>query len=135
VRALARRHPGRVVVTGHVPDVRPHLARATLAVFPLRYAVGVQNKVLEAMASGLPVVTTPIASSTVPQGPVLVGSTAADVASHVLRLLGDGTLARRLGAEGRDHVAREHTWDSAVSRLEAVYADVVESFGRRMAIA
>jgi glycosyltransferase involved in cell wall biosynthesis len=135
VRALARRHPGRVVVTGHVPDVRRHLERATVAVAPLRYAVGMQNKILEAMAAGLPVVTTPVGSSTVPQGPALVGSTAAEVAAHVLRLLADPALARRLGDEGRRHVAREHTWDAAVSRLEAVYADAMDSSGRRMATA
>ncbi|MGH7894009.1 MAG: glycosyltransferase [Candidatus Binatia bacterium] len=135
VRALGRRHAGRVVVTNHVPDVRPYLERATLAVVPLRYAVGMQNKILEAMAMALPVVTTPIGSSTVPHGPVLVGSTAAEVAAHVLRVLDDEVFARRLGDEGKRHVARDHTWASAVSRLEAVYAEVVESFGRRAAVA
>ncbi|MCA1979528.1 MAG: TIGR03087 family PEP-CTERM/XrtA system glycosyltransferase, partial [Thiobacillus sp.] len=56
VMQLARQ-PG-VVVTGSVPDVRPYLAHAACAVAPLRIARGVQNKVLEAMAMGCPVVAT-----------------------------------------------------------------------------
>src|SRR5512135_174358 len=56
VLALARQ-PG-VVVTGGVADVRPFLAHAACAVAPLRIARGVQNKVLEAMAMGRPVVAT-----------------------------------------------------------------------------
>ena len=53
VQALAGKH---VVVTGTVPDVRPYLAHAAVVVAPLRIARGVQNKVLEAMAMGRPVV-------------------------------------------------------------------------------
>ena len=56
VKALARL-PG-VTVTGTVPDVRPYLHRAAAAVVPLRIARGIQNKLLEAMATGLPVVST-----------------------------------------------------------------------------
>jgi glycosyltransferase involved in cell wall biosynthesis len=135
VRALARHRPGRVVVTGHVADVRPHLERATAAVIPLRYAVGMQNKILEAMAAALPVVTTAVAASTTPNGPALVGTTADELAAHVLRLLEDGAFAGQLGDAGRRYVADAHTWDAAVSRLEAVYADVVASFGRNAAVA
>ena len=53
VQALAG---GHIVVTGTVPDVRPYLAHAAVVVAPLRVARGVQNKVLEAMAMGRPVV-------------------------------------------------------------------------------
>ncbi|MCK6551936.1 TIGR03087 family PEP-CTERM/XrtA system glycosyltransferase, partial [Myxococcota bacterium] len=56
VRALGAR-PG-VTVTGAVPDVRPHLARATVMVAPLRIARGIQNKVLEGMAARVPIVLT-----------------------------------------------------------------------------
>lgn len=57
VRSLAA--DPSIVVTGAVPDVRPYLWRAALAVAPLRVARGVQNKVLEAIAAGLPCVVTP----------------------------------------------------------------------------
>ncbi|MDH7487867.1 MAG: glycosyltransferase, partial [Anaerolineae bacterium] len=53
-----------ITVTGTVDDIRPYLQRATLAVTPISYGVGIQNKVLEAMACGTPVVSTPQAVST-----------------------------------------------------------------------
>ena len=59
------RHLGRhaqIQVTGTVPDIRPYLRTATLAVAPAPYAVGIQNKVLEAMACGTPVVASPQAA-------------------------------------------------------------------------
>lgn len=62
VQALASEAQG-VVVTGSVPDVRPYLAEATLVVVPLGVARGIQNKVLEAMAAGVPVLTTTAAAA------------------------------------------------------------------------
>jgi len=55
-----------VAVIGEVPDVAPHLWKAAVSVAPLRTARGIQNKVLEAIAAGLPTVITPIVSEGVP---------------------------------------------------------------------
>src|SRR5690606_7643252 len=71
IRALAEDDP-RVVVTGSVPDVRPYLWDARVAIAPLFTARGVQNKVLEALAAGLPVVTTPAVADGLP-GPARSG--------------------------------------------------------------
>ena len=65
VQQLANPAAG-VVVTGHVADVRPHLWRAAVAAAPLLTARGVQNKVLEAVAAGLPVVVTPAVDAGLP---------------------------------------------------------------------
>ena len=62
LRALAARPNSGIEVTGRVPDLRPFLARASVAVCPLRLGVGIQNKVLEAMAMGQALVATPLAS-------------------------------------------------------------------------
>ena len=79
--ALASRVPG-VTVTGSVPDLRPYLESAAVFVAPLRFASGMQNKILEAMAMELPVVTTPVAADGFSvdgdeEPPLLVGSDAA----------------------------------------------------------
>lgn len=63
VRAL--HDPPSVVVTGAVPDLLPVWARARVLVAPLRFSAGIQNKVLEAMAAGVPVVTTPPAAEAI----------------------------------------------------------------------
>jgi glycosyltransferase involved in cell wall biosynthesis len=132
VRALARPSQsgrsggdvGDVLVTGEVADIRPYLQRATLAVAPILYGVGVQNKILEAMAASAPVVATAVATAalTVQEGrEVLVGHSAAEMASHILRLLDDPELRVRLGCAGRLFVQENHNWALALDQLEAIY--------------
>jgi polysaccharide biosynthesis protein PslH len=123
VRALAA-HPN-VTVTGSVPDLRPYLAQASLAVSTMRYGVGIQNKVLEAMAMGTPVVASPHAISTlkVEDGrELLVGKTPEAIAQHILDLLTSPERAQALGAAGRHYVEAHQSWETAVSLLEEVYA-------------
>lgn len=102
-----------VRVTGTVPDVRPYLQHAAVVVAPLRLARGIQNKVLEAMAMGRPVVATagcaqPIAAQ---PGVELVPATdAADFVREVDALLADPARAAAVGAAGRAHVLRAHSW-------------------------
>ncbi|MGH2537026.1 MAG: glycosyltransferase, partial [Candidatus Promineifilaceae bacterium] len=90
LRALAA-NPA-VEVTGTVPDVRPYLRRATLALAPLRYGAGIQNKALEAMACGTPVLASPEALGGLSAAPGRELATAADgpsMAAEILALLGD----------------------------------------------
>ncbi len=120
----AARDP-RVEITGTVPDLRPYLARATLAVCPLRYAVGIQNKVLEAMAMGTPVIATPPVLGglqAVPGRDLAVAEGAGAFAEEVLRLLDDGVERAALGAAGRAYVETYHRWEFLAERLEEVYS-------------
>ena len=101
-----------IEVTGAVRDVRPYLARAELAVAPLRVARGIQNKVLEAMAMARPVVVTSDAlegldlPGTLRRG----GDTAEDFASAVIALLRSSQERRNIGALGRTWVQENHDW-------------------------
>lgn len=124
VRHLATRHPRHVVVTGTVPDIRPYLASATVAVCPIRYGAGIQNKVLEALAMATPVVTTPqgIAALQVHhETELLVAASKETFAQHVLRLLDDENLRCRLGQAGRRYVEQHHDWNAIVAQLESFY--------------
>jgi sugar transferase (PEP-CTERM/EpsH1 system associated) len=119
VRRLAAL-PG-VVVTGRVADVRPYLAHADVVVAPLRIARGIQNKVLEAMAMGRPVVASPQALTglRVTAGrDLLVAESAAETAAAVASVL-DGHHPD-LGAAGRQAVAAGHDWAIALQRLDAI---------------
>lgn len=116
----------RVVATGTVADIRPYLRKAAVAVAPIPYGAGVQNKVLEAMACGTPVVASPVAVSALgaqPGADVLVAGDARDFAGHVLRLLENRRLASEIGAAGRRYVEQHHSWDAAASRLETCYSE------------
>jgi glycosyltransferase involved in cell wall biosynthesis len=124
VQALAGR-PG-VTVTGTVEDVRPFLQGATLAVAPIQYAVGVQNKVLEAMACATPVVATPAAVEAlgVADGrELVVARDAEEMAARIVQLLGQPDDRARIGAAGRRYVETHHDWRSIADRLSDLYRD------------
>ena len=126
IRALAQDR--RIAVVGTVRDMRPYLQRATVAVSPLTYGAGIQNKVLEAMACGTPVVASPQAVSALEVRPgedVLVSREPADFADTVLNLLGDPQQQQRIGEAGRRFVERHHRWDNIAARLVGVYDELV----------
>ncbi|MFC7552348.1 TIGR03087 family PEP-CTERM/XrtA system glycosyltransferase [Pseudoroseomonas wenyumeiae] len=120
VRALAAL-PG-VHVTGPVPDVRPYLAHAKLAVAPLRIARGIQNKVLEAMALGRPVVASAAAFEGIhatPDRDILVG----DGVGETVRLVREVLAGQHpdLGENARRAVRDGHDWAATLRKLDAAF--------------
>lgn len=123
VRALAAQ-PG-MVVTGAVPDVRGWLAAADVAVAPLRIARGIQNKLLEAMAMGRPVVASAQAAEGIDAADgehLLIARDPADEARMVCALLDDPARAQRLGAAARARVEARYHWDAALAPLATMLA-------------
>jgi len=110
-----------VRVTGFVPDTREYLRRAAVAVAPLRIARGIQNKVLEALAMGVPVVGTTVATQGV-EGvngrDYLVADEPAGFAALILQLVGEPARARDLGAAGRVFVEQHYDWERTLGSLE-----------------
>jgi len=118
LRALSGK--GGVHVWGRVPDVRPWLAAADLALVPLRIGRGVQNKVLEAMAMALPVVLTPQAASGIAAcdgQDFAVAEGDAELAEACLTLLAEPGQARAMGLAARRHVVRHASWEAALAPL------------------
>lgn len=127
---LALQNDTRIEVTGTVPDLRPYLARATIAVSPIRYGVGIQNKVMEAMAMRTPVVSSPqaISALNVAAGhDLLVGDTAEAMAAAIILLLEHPYRREEIGATGRHFVEQHHSWEAATELLEAQYQAVLAS--------
>ena len=121
VTALATR-PG-ISVTGRVPDVRPYVAHADVCVAPLRIARGIQNKVLEAMAMGRPVVASPQAFEGVRAEAgrdLLVADGAAGMAATIGAVL-DGAHPG-LAAAGRAAVEDGYAWSATLARLDTILA-------------
>jgi polysaccharide biosynthesis protein PslH len=111
--------PG-IEVTGFVPDVRPYLAQAQVAVAPVSIATGIQNKILEAMASALPVVCTTRAAQGLTArvaGLEDIADDSAEMAGKIIRLLSDRELAERKGENGRAAVAADYGWERSLARL------------------
>jgi len=127
--------PG-VVVTGSVPDVRPYVRRAALMVAPLNIARGTQNKILESMAMGVPVVTSRVAAGGVDaQAPLhfLVASTPEEYVGAILRVLDDPSERARLAEAGRARMLAAHAWDASMKRLDSIIERCVADTRRRRA--
>jgi len=120
VRALAAL-PG-VTVTGSVPNLQPLLAAAHVMLAPLRFSSGIQNKVLEAMAAGLPVVTTNTVAEGLPEATGLLRAAAdADgLARETLALLADPAAATALAERARAFARERFSWDALALELERV---------------
>jgi sugar transferase (PEP-CTERM/EpsH1 system associated) len=118
VRALAAL-PG-VRVTGFVQDVRPYLHGSDVCVVPLRYARGVQNKMLEAMACGCAIVTTPAAVAgvdAVDGDAVVIARSTEAFASATLEFIRNPARGAAFGARARKHVERAFSWGPLMDRL------------------
>ena len=130
LRALAEKSRaggtgGRIVVTGEVPAMQDYIQSAALAAAPLLYGAGIQNKVLEAMACGTPVVASPQASQSLaarPRWEFLAASNPNEFAAAMLALLDSPVMRSELGRAGRRFVEANHSWDSAAAHLERIYA-------------
>ncbi len=126
----------RIHVTGYVDDLRRPLRQAAVAVAPLLYGAGIQNKVLEAMACGTPVVATSQAVSALAiraGQDCLVADDAATLATSILDVLNSGALRARLSQQGRRFVENHHNWHFIVAQLEQHYQAALDSANNRAA--
>jgi sugar transferase (PEP-CTERM/EpsH1 system associated) len=117
-----------VEVTGEVPDVRPFLESATVAICPMVSGSGIQNKLLEAFAAGVPCVATGLAlgSLQVEHGHhVQRAETPDDFAHSVLTLMHDEHLREFQSRSARQYVEEYHCWDIQAARLEEIYTTLI----------
>lgn len=118
----------RVEVTGYVEDMRRYVGRAEVMLSPMVYSVGIQNKVLEAMALGTPVVVTAQAAEAldaIPGRDLLVAESAREFASAALRLLDNADFRAALSHNGCAYVEQKHNWQDASERLVAIYQHAI----------
>ena len=120
----------RVTVSGYVDDIRQSYASARIFAAPMQTGSGLQNKLLEAMAMGLPCVTTPLANDSLraEEGrEILVGNSPQQIAGHIISLLRDQTMRETLAANGNAFVQNNYSWEVAGEKLEEVLQNVVSA--------
>jgi glycosyltransferase involved in cell wall biosynthesis len=114
-----------IEIHANVPDVAPFYADAAVAVAPIFRGTGVQLKLIQALAAGVPTVTTPAVADRagVRHGvQALVADTATAFVAGVSGLLRDPAGGRRLAEAGRSWAAAHHAWPAVREQLRAAYA-------------
>ena len=125
-KVLALKEFSGVHVTGTVADIREPVWKAAVYVSPLRYGLGCKNKILEAMALGVPIVATPksLTGTPIKDGrDLLVAEDASQFAETVKKLLSDEALRRSLAEEARRLVEKNYSWDGIAKQFENFYED------------
>jgi glycosyltransferase involved in cell wall biosynthesis len=125
VRSLAS-IPG-VHVTGTVADIRPWIWSAAVYASPLRFGLGVKNKILEAMASGAAIVATTRSLSGTPLvdgRDAMVADDDAKFAEAVVHLLSDPELRSAISREARRKAETEYSWGSITAKFEELYREI-----------
>jgi glycosyltransferase involved in cell wall biosynthesis len=120
--------PGAIELLGFVEDIRPLFSRCALFVCPIRSGSGIRVKLLEAFASGIPVVSTHIGAEGLAREDGEFCALADDpqrFADHVVELLNDPARAAELAARARRHVESEWDMRAVVARLIARYKELL----------
>jgi glycosyltransferase involved in cell wall biosynthesis len=114
------------MVMGFVEDLNASLNRAAVFVAPLRYCAGLQNKVLEAMAAGVPVVATPCVNEGLgakDEEEIALAAEPWEFAARVVTLMEDIPLQRYISANGRKFVEKNFSWRRATDRIAEIAAE------------
>jgi sugar transferase (PEP-CTERM/EpsH1 system associated) len=116
-----------VEVVGGVDDIRPYLAHAAAVVVPLRVALGVPNKILEAMAMARPVIATPEAVrgiDIVPGRELMIASAAEDFARAVQEVLRGGPRIAAMARQARQRVVLDYDWESVERQMQHMVVEI-----------
>lgn len=126
INKRAQKDPS-VEVTENIPDARDAYGKASIMVAPIKGAGGTRLKILEAMAAGLPVVSTSIgvAGLDITHGKeALIADSGEELAREAVRLLRDPELSQRIGREGQKHVRKHFDWKEVVKLHDPIYKEV-----------
>ena len=127
-----------VEVTGTVGDVRPFVQSAAVTVAPLQIARGTQNKILESMAMGVPVVASEIAAGgvdAIPGKHLLTANEPEEYVRHIVGLLDNPAWRLQVGSAARRRVTDNHSWPASMTKLDGIVSALLSerSDGARQA--
>lgn len=132
---IKKKHDGRnVFVTGFVQDISKYLNRSKIFVAPLQTGAGIQNKILEAFACSLPVVTTDFGNAgiqAVNDKEVIVRNEPEGIADAIVDLLSDSIKRKNIGANATHLVKRKFSWDSFTNHLEYIFQNEIANFNSK----
>ena len=119
-----------VKVSGYVNDLLPYYLQSDVSIAPVRIAGGVMCKILDAMAAGLPVITTTEGNEGIGAEPgeeIIVADTPKDFANSTIEMLKDGHRRKTLSQKGVDFVRSNFSWEQAIRKIESIYQECLSS--------
>jgi polysaccharide biosynthesis protein PslH len=119
-----------ITITGFVEDMRPYLELSSVFVAPLRFAAGIQNKVLEAMAMEMDLIASPAAAGGIRtedghEAPVTIARGAERFAHAIIHQLREARTCQSSNLAARQFVEKHFDWGQAAAKLESVFDRVV----------
>lgn len=120
---------GDIEVIEGMPDIRDAYRKSTVLVTPIRGPGGTRLKILEAMASALPVVTTTVGAEGlgVKNGQeALITDNLEDLVKSAVKVLRNSKVAEELGDSGRKFVAKNYTWNVSAEKLDRIYEEIIQ---------
>ena len=118
----------KVFVTGWVEDMKEYYAKSRVFIAPMQIGTGLQNKLLEAMAIGLPCITTSLANKALKSKPneeILVADDKQNLANYIIELLSDQELRNKISLNGNNFVKANYSWQTSVKKLYDLLRQVV----------
>jgi len=111
----------KIIVTGWVEDIRNSYAQAKLFIAPMQMGTGLQNKLLEAMAMGIPCITSPLANNALgaePDQEILIGKTPEEFKQLISNLLNDKDLYTKISTNGHRFAHLNFNWEQKTKELK-----------------
>jgi sugar transferase (PEP-CTERM/EpsH1 system associated) len=113
-----------IEVTGYVPDLRPYVTTAAVFVCPLLAGSGIQNKLLQAMAMGTPIVTTSVSTQALKvkdHTHLVIADDPQQFADEVVSLIANKKFRAELSVNARNYILEYHDWEKIGRKLEIIY--------------
>jgi len=120
----------KIMVTGRVPDLAPYLARASIVVATLRLGGGMRVKILETLAAGKALVTTPLAVeglAIIDREQVVLAESDAEFVQAIIKLLADPEMRAALANRARTWACENLGWEKSIAAYEGLYTNLIES--------
>ena len=129
-----------ITFTGWVSETKPYLDKARVSIAPLRFGAGMKGKVGEALAAGLPVVTTPIGAEgmgLVNRQDVLIANSAEEFADMILELYRDAALWEKLSVNGVRFIEQTYSISAATDKIRRIFNlpnSVIPSYSKELSL-
>ncbi|MFN3917881.1 MAG: glycosyltransferase [Flavobacteriales bacterium] len=114
---------GQITVSGWINDIRTAYSSGKIFVAPMQIGTGMQNKLLEAMSMGIPVITTPLAWKAIGgehRRELLIANDTAEFVKGITELLSDKNLYSQISENARNYVFKNYSWEKEVNKLNRI---------------